>query len=231
MAALSTNPYLETKFNNPPLARPDPLQLQRSHTMDIMPLKRITGVKMDGHMYNPRLPSLRRIEMDHQLGKLPYEHCRNTTWLTKREFENPTVKIFEDRQFNKQIFRQSSAGTQGSSPEGALYFNSPRGDGGVGASMTHRVPSANGVSRAEIARREMENMVKEQERFSNYLAANLNVQAAPPENSLPPLRHAQTLKDEPGVDWRGQLPVAARALDKHRTLTNNHYSVANTSWR
>ena len=90
------------------------------------------------------------------------------------------MKIFEDRQFNKQIFRQSSAGTQGSSPEGALYFNSPRGDGGVGASMTHRVPSANGVSRAEIARREMENMVKEQERFSNYLAANLNVQAAPP---------------------------------------------------
>ena len=78
---MATNPYLEAPFN-----RPQPLR--RTRSIDIVPLRRITGIKVN-QIYNPQLPSLRRIEMDHILGKLPYEHCRATTWLSKGELNSP----------------------------------------------------------------------------------------------------------------------------------------------
>jgi len=242
MAALSTNPYLETHFNNAPLTRPEvpPNPIHRSNTLDIIPLTRITAVKVD-QIYNPRLPSLRRIEMDHLLGKLPYEHCRQTTFLTKPEFDNPTVKIFEDRQFNKQIFRGSSASQHGrpstaerNNPTAAVAQKPnpavvvPPGDALHGTTIPQRAPSASSVSRAQIARREMEEMARSQDRFSKYMATNLN---ATESNALPPIKYSQTLRQEPSIDWKGQVPVPARALDRHRYFPNNHYAVANSCWK
>ncbi|XP_075260874.1 uncharacterized protein LOC142352270 [Convolutriloba macropyga] len=223
MAALSTNPYMDAHFNNAPLTRPGvpPNPVHRSNSLDVVPLKRITGVKVD-QIYNPRLPSLRRIEMDHLLGKLPYEHCRNTTWLSKREFDQPTVKIFEDRQFNKQVFKGSST------DHAATGVGVPSGDALYGTTMAQRVPSATAMTRAQVARREMEEMAKSQDRFSKYLATNLN---AAENNALPPIKYSQTLREEPSIDWKGQVPVPVRSLDKHRFLPNQHLSVANSAWK
>jgi hypothetical protein len=37
-------------------------------------------------LYHPRLPTFRRMDMDTVSQKLPYEHCRTTTHLTRGIF-------------------------------------------------------------------------------------------------------------------------------------------------
>lgn len=202
---MATNPYLESKFNSPQL-------LKRANSMGSLPTRRITGVKVN-QIYNPQLPSLRRIEMDHILGKLPYEHCRATTWLSKEHFDRPTVKVFEDRQFHKRVYRGQTA-----YPE-----RLPR------PQNIEMRPST--TSRAEVARAELEALANRQENFSKYLTANLNANPLKDRKVPPPLRYAQTFKQDPSIDWRGQMPVPARALDKHREFPNFHRDVSNAAWK
>jgi len=211
---MATNPYTEGRFNS---GHAKIMPMYRSNSMDWIPLKRLTGVKI-GQIYNPHLPSLRRIEMDHVLGKLPYEHCRATTWLSRDHFDNPAVKIFEDRQFNKQVYRGASAQPL----TRAMSANK------IGNPGKMQPSAANTPSRAQIARAEMEALAKSQETFSKYLTVNLN---AKDTKTPAPLRYAQTLKEEPSVDWRGQMPVPARGLDKHRSYPNYHLDIASSAWK
>ncbi|CAF1055652.1 unnamed protein product [Rotaria sordida] len=43
---------------------------------------------MKKQLYNPRLPTIRHMERDDVLCRLPDEHCRHTTSLTTEQFEN-----------------------------------------------------------------------------------------------------------------------------------------------
>lgn len=45
-------------------------------------------------IYNPHLPSLRRMDMDEVLQKLPEQHSRHTTPCTKEDFKNATITLF-----------------------------------------------------------------------------------------------------------------------------------------
>ncbi|XP_074141981.1 sperm microtubule inner protein 8 isoform X2 [Sminthopsis crassicaudata] len=46
----------------------------------------LSGVKQQ--LYHPYLPTLRQMDMDTVLGKLPEEHCQTSTFCTKDDFNN-----------------------------------------------------------------------------------------------------------------------------------------------
>ncbi|XP_033013256.1 testis, prostate and placenta-expressed protein [Lacerta agilis] len=51
----------------------------------------LSGVKH--HIYHPRLPTLRQMDMDTAAFKLTDEHCRTTTTCCKDDFENATFTL------------------------------------------------------------------------------------------------------------------------------------------
>ncbi|XP_067853526.1 sperm microtubule inner protein 8-like [Heptranchias perlo] len=46
-------------------------------------------------LYRPDLPTLRRINMDDECGKLPEEHVRNTTTISADDFTSSTFTLFD----------------------------------------------------------------------------------------------------------------------------------------
>ena len=54
------------------------------------PTRRLTAVKEV--LYNPCLPTLRRMDMDEVLGKLTMDHSRHSTPCSRGDFQNYTVK-------------------------------------------------------------------------------------------------------------------------------------------
>ena len=78
--------------------------------------------------------------------------------------------IFEDRQFNKQVYRASSA-----HPTTNNYATVQSKTGAV---------SDPAMSRAQIARAEMEKLAQSQDRFSKYLTANFNAFGTGPFHNL-----------------------------------------------
>jgi hypothetical protein len=57
-----------------------------SNRFQTAPRYKLASVKKQ--LYNPKLPSIRRIERDEVLCRLPEEHCRHTTSFTEGEFFN-----------------------------------------------------------------------------------------------------------------------------------------------
>ena len=55
---------------------------QLSHTQPQFP--KLAGRKYS--LYNPALPTYRQMERDDMLAKLPDEHCRHTTELSRQDF-------------------------------------------------------------------------------------------------------------------------------------------------
>lgn len=69
-------------FSAPYNANEVAMKPQASVTLiSLGPRRRLTAVKHT--LYNPALPSLRRMSMDEVLGKLPEEHSRFTTPCSK----------------------------------------------------------------------------------------------------------------------------------------------------
>nr|XP_033796148.1 testis, prostate and placenta-expressed protein [Geotrypetes seraphini]XP_033796149.1 testis, prostate and placenta-expressed protein [Geotrypetes seraphini] len=52
---------------------------------------KLAGVKES--IYNPNLPTMRKMEMDSMRGKLSDEHCRTTTTCTQEDFENASFTL------------------------------------------------------------------------------------------------------------------------------------------
>ncbi|XP_028930460.1 testis, prostate and placenta-expressed protein isoform X3 [Ornithorhynchus anatinus] len=54
----------------------------------------LAGVK--SQLYHPSLPTLRQMDIDTANSRLPDEHCRTTTLLTKGDFDQAHFTLFEE---------------------------------------------------------------------------------------------------------------------------------------
>nr|XP_006013001.1 PREDICTED: testis, prostate and placenta-expressed protein [Latimeria chalumnae]XP_014354366.1 PREDICTED: testis, prostate and placenta-expressed protein [Latimeria chalumnae]XP_014354367.1 PREDICTED: testis, prostate and placenta-expressed protein [Latimeria chalumnae] len=57
--------------------------------------KKYSLVAVKDSLYHPELPTLRRMEMDNMVTRLPDEHCRSTTYCGPERFKNSSMTLFE----------------------------------------------------------------------------------------------------------------------------------------
>ncbi|RMX59206.1 hypothetical protein pdam_00007732 [Pocillopora damicornis] len=63
-------------------------------------------------LYHPMLPTFRRMDMDTAVHKLPEEHSRTTTPLTREDFESRTITLFRPAEKSLSGTRITETGRQ-----------------------------------------------------------------------------------------------------------------------
>ncbi|XP_038662021.1 testis, prostate and placenta-expressed protein-like [Scyliorhinus canicula] len=90
------------------------------------PPQRVSLAARKTGLYRPDLPSLRRMQMDDEMSKLPGDHSRNTTMCSTDDFTNTSFTLFDHPKQNHAALLFSHAGGSLSasdkfSPDGKRY--------------------------------------------------------------------------------------------------------------
>ncbi|EDO47341.1 predicted protein [Nematostella vectensis] len=193
------------------------------------PPRRLTAVKET--LYNPKLPTLRRMDMDEAMRLLPDEHSRFMTQLRKEDFRTATITLFKPAETPMSGSRITETGRDLQS-----RGYTPLEKGGLADFIKRQQPDEEDyrqitpfpTSRNEP--REPYSYMPEQ--YINYSTEQLKFNNYATRYLKPRITGGwrYSLKQEPFVDLRGQRPIPANIYSRYR---NPHARdcLANSPWK
>ncbi|XP_032220224.2 testis, prostate and placenta-expressed protein isoform X3 [Nematostella vectensis] len=182
-------------------------------------------------LYHPMLPSFRRMDMDTAAHKLPEEHSRTTTPLTRKDFRTATITLFKPAETPMSGSRITETGRDLQS-----RGYTPLEKGGLADFIKRQQPDEEDyrqitpfpTSRNEP--REPYSYMPEQ--YINYSTEQLKFNNYATRYLKPRITGGwrYSLKQEPFVDLRGQRPIPANIYSRYR---NPHARdcLANSPWK
>nr|DAA06548.1 TPA_inf: TEPP protein [Molgula tectiformis] len=188
------------------------------------PFRRVMLAAVKEGLYHPRLPSLRRMDMDTATHKLPDEHCRTTTSCGNRDFSNASASEFGSA--SKPLSGDKITDTGRSLQK--VVPNFPHG-------VTHTSPSKNAYmlsnskgdwskfisSTGEFRLPEYD---PKYFRFSGYAVRYLKPQVTQ--------SWKYTLQQEPKLDQYSQTPIPANVYSRYRdTFPQYSRNISVEAWR
>ncbi|XP_039265529.1 sperm microtubule inner protein 8-like [Styela clava] len=188
------------------------------------PFRRVMLAAVKEGIYHPRLPSLRRMDMDTATHKLSDEHCRTTTSCGPRNFSDSNTSYFQNS--NKPL-----SGTRITETGRSLQKVIPDYPSGV----THTSPEKNqfmlSSSKKDWSRfisSAGEFRLPEYDpkyfRFSGYAVRYLKPQVTQ--------SWKYTLVQEPKLDQYAQRPIPANVYSRYRdTFPQYSRNIAVEAWR
>ncbi|XP_074618735.1 sperm microtubule inner protein 8-like isoform X2 [Acropora palmata] len=180
-------------------------------------------------LYHPMLPTFRRMDMDTAMHKLPEEHSRTTTPLTRNDFKNSSITLFKpaDRPLSGTGITETGKQLQATSYQ-------PIESGGM-AEFLQRSMTAKSREKqpSPLAPNELlepytfmpEPYLKysaDQMKFNGYATRYLS----PRETTS----WRYSLRQEPFIDLRGQRPIPATIYSRYRDA-HPRASIAAMHWR
>jgi len=199
-------------------------QLQYHMNYNFPPFRRVMLAAVKEGLYHPRLPTLRRMDMDTATHKLPEDHCRTTTSCGPRDFQNSTTSFFSDaekplsgaritdtgRSLEKIIPHYPSGVTHNTSPKNDYMLSGTKSDWSkfISASGEFKLPDYD----------------PKHFRFSGYAVRYLK-----PEITQ---SWRYTLQQEPKLDQYAQRPIPATVYSRYRdTFPQYSRNIAVEAWR
>ena len=187
------------------------------------PFKRVMLSSVKEGIYHPRLPTLRQMDRDTTMHRLPDEHSRTTTSCGPKDFKNASSSLFENAE------------------------NPLSGSGitATGRSLQKVIPSyPAGITRSMPENPYM--LSKAKENWSQFISATgeFNLPQYDPEVfrfSGYAVRYLKpgitqswkyTLEQEPKLDQFGQKPIPANVFSRYRdTFPQYNRNISIETWR
>lgn len=198
--------------------------LQYHQNYNYPPFRRVMLAAVKEGLYHPKLPTLRRMDMDSATQKLPDEHCRTTTSAGPRNFKEATSSHFQNASKPLSGSRITETGR-------SLKNVIPAYPAGV----THTAP-ANNRYMLSSAKEDWSKFISatgefklpeydpKHFRFSGYAVRYLKPQVTQ--------SWRYTLVQEPKLDQYQQRPIPANVYSRYRdTFPQYSRNVAVEAWR
>ncbi|XP_068697285.1 sperm microtubule inner protein 8-like isoform X2 [Montipora foliosa] len=189
--------------------------------------RRLTAVKEV--LYNPCLPTLRRMDMDEVLRKLTQDHSRHSTPCRKEDFKNSTITLFRpaDRPLSGTRITETGRQLQATSYQ-------PIESGGM-SEFLQRSMTAKSRERqlSSLAPNEpLEPYTFMPEPYLKYSADQMKFNGYATRYLSPRETGSwrYSLRQEPFIDLRGQRPIPATIYSRYRDA-HPRASVAAMHWR
>ncbi|XP_068697276.1 sperm microtubule inner protein 8-like isoform X2 [Montipora capricornis] len=180
-------------------------------------------------LYHPMLPTFRRMDMDTAMHKLPEEHSRTTTPLSRKDFKNSTITLFRpaDRPLSGTRITETGRQLQATSYQ-------PIESGGM-SEFLQRSMTAKSRERqlSSLAPNEpLEPYTFMPEPYLKYSADQMKFNGYATRYLSPRETGSwrYSLRQEPFIDLRGQRPIPATIYSRYRDA-HPRASVAAMHWR
>nr|XP_002131538.1 testis, prostate and placenta-expressed protein [Ciona intestinalis] len=198
--------------------------LQYHSNYNYPPFRRVMLAAVKEGLYHPRLPTLRRMDMDTATHMLSDEHCRTTTTCGPRDFKQASSSFFQEagKPFNGKSITETGKN---------LHKAVPRYPDGV----THTAPAQH---------RYMLSQTKDE--WSKFISASgeFRLPEYDPKNfrfSGYAVRYLKptvsqswryTLQQEPKLDQYAQRPIPATVYSRYRdTFPQYSRNISVEAWR
>ncbi|XP_028392430.1 uncharacterized protein LOC114516996 isoform X2 [Dendronephthya gigantea] len=181
-------------------------------------------------LYHPHLPTFRRMDMDTVSEKLPYEHCRTTTNLTRDDFRHAAVTLFRKtkeplrEEFNVENESKQRPATDYGRPETRSLHEAsrtsqsqrPYTNSGFGSDLRRMHPDKLGELFPAFRREPDESSFSKRYKFQY----------------IPPHVRPEQYSRFHFVDWTGIRPIPANTYSRYRDA-HPMYSenIASRSWK
>ncbi|XP_027052228.1 testis, prostate and placenta-expressed protein-like isoform X2 [Pocillopora damicornis] len=179
-------------------------------------------------LYHPMLPTFRRMDMDTAVHKLPEEHSRTTTPLTREDFESRTITLFRPAEKSLSGTRITETGRQ---LQSTSY--QPIESGGMAEFLKRSMTSQSQKQPSPLPPNEpSEPYTFMPEPYLKYSADQMKFNGYA-TRYLSPRETASwrySLRQEPYIDTRGQRPIPATIYSRYRDA-HPRASVAAMHWR
>ena len=197
--------------------------LQYHYNYNEPPFRKVMLASVKESIYHPRLPTLRQMDRDTTMHRLPDEHSRTSTSCGPRDFANASPTLF-------QRARKPLSGTRITSTGRSLQKVIPEFTAGI----THTVPE--NPYMLSVAKKNWSNFISATGefglplydpkfyRFSGYAVRYLK----------PEVVHSwqYTLEQEPKLDQFGKKPIPANEFSRYRdTFPQYSRNVSFEAWR
>lgn len=174
------------------------------------------------------LPTFRRMDMDTAVHKLPEEHSRTTTPLTREDFESRTITLFRPAEKSLSGTRITETGRQ---LQSTSY--QPIESGGMAEFLKRSMTSQSQKQPSPLPPNEpSEPYTFMPEPYLKYSADQMKFNGYA-TRYLSPRETASwrySLRQEPYIDTRGQRPIPATIYSRYRDA-HPRASVAAMHWR
>ena len=197
--------------------------LQYQYNYNEPPFRKVKLASVKEGLYHPGLPTLRRMDRDTTMHRLPDEHSRTTTSCGSRDFEEGTTTLFKGA-------RKPLSGANITSTGRSIRKLIPQYPAGI----THTAPD--NPYMLSVAKKDWSSFISASGefalplynpkffRFSGYSVRYLK----------PEITHSwkYTLNQEPKLDQHGQKPIPANVFSRYRdTFPQYSRNVSIESWR
>lgn len=205
--------------------RPHPnAHLQYHMNYNYPPFRRVMLAAVKEGLYHPRLPTLRRMDMDNATHMLSDEHCRTTTSCGPKDFHDASTSFFKNA-------RKPLSGTRITETGHSLQKVVPNYPAGV----THTAPTKNRYM-LSLTKDDWSKFISasgefklpeydpKHFRFSGYAVRYLKPQVTQ--------SWRYTLEQEPKLDQYAQKPIPANVYSRYRdTFPQYSRNISVEAWR